>query len=136
MFNVTARASNLFTNGSVEDEYSIIVTEKPCEAPRVMIPFNHTNNRAPKQYYRTETVRAGSIATLNCSGVLSTRYKIVKIMQSIKICTISCYHFRKNWEIFSVEVNVETGDDTLTMLNMLEIAPDSYQLPQLSIAPL
>lgn len=73
VFNVTAMASNMVTNGSVTHTSSIIVSSKPCKAPTVAIPFNATNNRAPEQYSRTDAIQISTLATLNCSGILTTK---------------------------------------------------------------
>ena len=73
VFNVTAMASNRVTDSSISDEFSAIVTGKPCAPPEAIIPINSTDNRAPKQYKRTDTVQIASLAALNCSDVLNTR---------------------------------------------------------------
>lgn len=73
MFNVTLRASNMVTEGFVEDKLTVIVTESPCAEPEVSIPINSTDNRAPLQSYMTELVTVSSSAILNCSGIFGTQ---------------------------------------------------------------
>ena len=74
MFNVTATASNFVTNGSTTDELMAIITNADCRPPEVSIPNNATMNIAPNQFYRTDTITTGSLAILNCSDVVTTRY--------------------------------------------------------------
>ena len=76
MFNVTAQASSLFTNGSVYDDITVIVTASKCRPPQVSIPINSVSNLAPLQYLRTETITVESFSAVNCSGLLNTKYKL------------------------------------------------------------
>ena len=108
MFNVTGTASNIVTNGSISHKFSVIVTSKACEPPQSTIPLNSTDNRNPKQFYRTDTVQISTFSLLNCSDVLNTK---------------------KKWEIFSVEVNIEDGSEEKTLMDIFEIAPNAYDKP-------
>ena len=75
---MSARASNIVTNGSVVDELPIVVTSARCRPPKTRIVYNSTVNTAPLQYKRTDSIRVEGIAKLNCSGLVNTRYKIPK----------------------------------------------------------
>lgn len=46
-----------------------------------------------------------------------------------------CYDFRKKWEIFKADVNIVTGDETLTLVDILKVAPDTYDMADLIIPP-
>ena len=43
---------------------------------------------------------------------------------------------RKKWALFQVEVNLESGAEVSTPIDMNEIAPDTYEMAQLTIPPL
>ena len=52
------------------------------------------------------------------------------MLQLICLC---CY--RKTWQIFSAEVDVETGREVLTELAADQVAPSSHLLAELTVKP-
>lgn len=44
-------------------------------------------------------------------------------------------NFRKKWTITQVEVNMDTGAEVGTPVDILEVAPDSWERAQLDIPP-
>ena len=46
------------------------------------------------------------------------------------------FFFRKKWEIYQVEVNLDNGQEVATLLDIMEIAPDTYDMASLVIPPL
>jgi hypothetical protein len=50
-----------------------IVTDKPCQPPKITIIDNSTINTAPKPFLRSESITISTRATLNCSGILDTK---------------------------------------------------------------
>ena len=67
-------AKNRVTEVETFDEIMVIVTETPCSPPKLTIPFNSTNNRAPVEYFRADQIVISSMAELNCTSVISTKY--------------------------------------------------------------
>eukprot|EP00094_Tigriopus_californicus_P011733 TCALIF_11336-PA protein Name:"Similar to lov-1 Location of vulva defective 1 (Caenorhabditis elegans)" AED:0.02 eAED:0.02 QI:96/0.94/0.83/1/0.71/0.80/36/119/3138 len=114
MYNVSAWASNIVTEGAVFDDLMVIVTSAPCRPPDVSIPKNSTSNLAPLEFYRSKSITVGSFAVLNCSDLVSTK---------------------KKWEIFEADVNIVTGEEKLTLVDILSVAPDTYDMADLIIPP-
>ena len=115
MFNVTATASNIVTAGDTTDYLTIIVTNADCRPPEVMIKDNATQNTAPRPFFRSEQISISSSASLNCSGVLTTK---------------------KRWTLHSALVDPDSKTEELTGLDLAAIAPDTVETATLVIPPL
>ncbi len=72
VYNVTAYASNVVTEGTTKDFLLAIVTNAPCSPPAVSLPINSTSNVAPIPYMRSEQIVVESFAELDCAPVYTT----------------------------------------------------------------
>ena len=73
LFTVKAKAKNRVTDIATVDDVTIIVTEAPCQAPKVGIQFNSTNNLKPVTYFRADQIVIASKMALNCTPVTTTK---------------------------------------------------------------
>ena len=112
IFNVTARAKNRVTEVVTVDDVMVIVTSAPCAPPKIMIPFNSTDNLAPVEYFRAEKVVLKAKQSLNCTPVLTTK---------------------KTWQLLAVTVNISNGAEEITGMDLGQISPDTYESGQLII---
>ena len=112
IFNVTARAKNRVTEVVTVDDVMVIVTSAPCAPPKIMIPFNSTDNLAPVEYFRAEKVVLKAKQSLNCTPVLTTK---------------------KTWQLLAVTVNISNGAEETTAMDLGQITPDTYESGQLII---
>lgn len=110
IFNVTARAKNRVTDIETIDDVMVIVTSAPCAPPKILIPFNSTNNLAPVEYFRAEQIVIKAQQTLNCTPVLTTQ---------------------KLWQLYSVTVNISNGFEEMTPEDLTLVAPDTVNMDQL-----
>jgi hypothetical protein len=115
IFNVTARAKNRVTDIATVDDVMVIVTSAPCAPPKIMIPFNSTNNLAPVEFFRAEKIVVKANQYLNCTPVLTTT---------------------KSWQLFSVTVNISNGAETTTPADLATVAPATVNGAQLIIPAL
>ena len=74
IFNVSVTAKNRVTEISTFDDVMVIVTDAPCAPPKVVIPFNSTNNLAPVEYFRADQIVISASLELNCTPVITTKY--------------------------------------------------------------
>ena len=68
-----AKAKNRVTSIATVDDVTIIVTEAPCNPPKLIIQFNSTKNLAPVEYYRADQVVISTKMSLNCTPVTTTK---------------------------------------------------------------
>ena len=75
-------AMNFVTEMETRDELDVIVTSAPCAPPEVRIPLNSTNGLAPRSHKMSESITVKSLASIDCSNVLSTKkkWKIEKVV--------------------------------------------------------
>lgn len=112
IFNVTARAKNRVTEVTTIDDVMVIVTSAPCAPPKIMIPFNSTNNLAPVEFFRAEDIIQKAKQSLNCTPVLSTK---------------------KVWTLFAATVNISNGAEELVPQDLSLVAPETFNAGQLII---
>ena len=74
IFNATVTAKNRVTEIPTFDDVMVIVTDAPCAPPKIIIPFNSTNNLAPVEYFRADQIVISTSAELNCTPVITTKY--------------------------------------------------------------
>jgi len=112
----------------------IIVTDKNCQPPKVMIVNNSTVNTAPIPYLRSQDITVTINASLDCSGLADTKYSFVKIFLQGHKFHDYFFYFRKTWEIWRAVVNSTTGIETLTLVPIEKIAPKTMASAELFLA--
>ena len=73
IYNVSVTAKNRVTDVPAFDDVMVLVTDAPCAPPKIVIPFNSTNNLAPVEYFRADQIVINSNAELNCTPVITTK---------------------------------------------------------------
>ena len=73
IYNVSVTAKNRVTEIQTFDDVMVVVTDAPCAPPKLLIPFNSTNNLAPVEYFRADQIVLSASAELNCTPVITTK---------------------------------------------------------------